>query len=185
LQRLIELGLARRDIPFGFSARDTKRTLYRIADPFLRFWFRYVEPNRSLLEARRIATVESALTRRFGTHVAGVWEELARASVPGLRCDGRSWKPASRWWGHGTDRQPLEIDILAESEDGEALLFGEAKWSAAPPKPNLVRALRDKAERFPHLAGRRIVLGLWLKRPTRALRGADVFSPRQVLHVLR
>lgn len=185
LQRLIELALVRRDIPFGISARDTKRTMYRIADPFLRFWFRYVEPNRSLLEARRIATVEAALARTFSGHVAGVWQELARASVPWLRCDGRSWKPASRWWGPGVDRQPLEIDILAESEDGEALLFGEAKWSTAPPKPELVRTLRDKAERFPHLGGRRIVLGLWLKTATRSLTGAKVFAPRQVLDVLR
>ncbi len=52
LQRLTELGLVRREMPFGTSPRDSKRPLYRIADPFLRFWFRFLEPNRSRLEAR-------------------------------------------------------------------------------------------------------------------------------------
>jgi hypothetical protein len=185
LQRLIDLGLARRDVPFGASVRDSKRTLYRIADPFLRFWFRYVEPNRSRLEARQVAAVEKLVAGGFGHHVAGVWEELARKSVPPLRCGGRSWKSASRWWGPGRDRRPLEIDILAESEDGEALLFGEAKWSAAAPQSELVRALRHKADRFPHLGARRVVLGLWLKDARRPLGGVTVFSPRQVLRVLR
>jgi len=53
LDRLLELGLVRRDQPFGASPRDSKRSLYRIGDPFLRFWFRFVEPNRSRLEARQ------------------------------------------------------------------------------------------------------------------------------------
>jgi AAA+ ATPase superfamily predicted ATPase len=185
LQRLIELGLVRRDTPFGVHARDSKRTLYRIADPFLRFWFRYVEPNRSLLEARRVGTVAAEVDRSFAHHVASVWEELARESVPWLRCDGRSWKPAHRWWGPGTDRRPLEIDIVAESEDGRALLFGEAKWSDTPPHSELVRALRHKAERFPAVAGRRVVLGVWLKRSPTRLAGVKVFTPRAVLRVLR
>ena len=50
LQRLLELGLVRRELPFGSSLRDSKRTLYVIADPFLRFWFRFVDPERSRLE---------------------------------------------------------------------------------------------------------------------------------------
>lgn len=33
--RLVELGLVRRDQPFGASTRDSKRSLYRIGDPFL------------------------------------------------------------------------------------------------------------------------------------------------------
>ncbi len=44
LERLLELGLVRRDQPFGASPRDSKRSLYRIGDPFLRFWFRFPAP---------------------------------------------------------------------------------------------------------------------------------------------
>ncbi len=51
LHRLLELGLIRRERPFGSSQKSSKKTLYRLDDPFLAFWFRYVEPNRSRLEA--------------------------------------------------------------------------------------------------------------------------------------
>ena len=51
LQRLVELGLVIREVPFRAPPRSGKVSAYRIADPFLKFWFHYVEPNRSQLEA--------------------------------------------------------------------------------------------------------------------------------------
>ena len=47
LKRLIELGLVRRDIPFGCDEKGNKRTLYRLADPFLRFWYSFALPHYS------------------------------------------------------------------------------------------------------------------------------------------
>jgi len=45
-QRLLGLGLIRREHPFGSSPKNSKKVLYRLEDPFIAFWFRYVEPNR-------------------------------------------------------------------------------------------------------------------------------------------
>ena len=47
LSRLIDLGYVRRELPFGESTRSTKRSLDRLDDPFLLFWYRFVAPNRS------------------------------------------------------------------------------------------------------------------------------------------
>ena len=128
LNRLMEMGLVVREVPFGESVRSSRRSLYRIADPFLRFWFRFVEPNRSQLEARRMAAVEDDVRAGMAHHTASVWEDLARASVPRLRTAGGGWGAASRWWGAGLDRKQLEVDVVAESADGGRLLVGEAKW---------------------------------------------------------
>ena len=49
LAMLGDMDLIRREIPFGSDPKSGKRSLYQIADPFLRFWFRVVAPNRSLL----------------------------------------------------------------------------------------------------------------------------------------
>ncbi|MHC5024961.1 MAG: AAA family ATPase, partial [Planctomycetota bacterium] len=46
VQRLLQLGLLRRDVPFGQNPKSSKSTLYAIEDPFLAFWFRFVDPNR-------------------------------------------------------------------------------------------------------------------------------------------
>jgi AAA+ ATPase superfamily predicted ATPase len=99
LERLIEMDLVARETPFGTSVRSSKRTLYRIADPFLRFWFRFVQPDRSRLEARQLAAVERDVAASFPHHAGEVWEELARVSVPALEAFGRTWGPAGRWWG--------------------------------------------------------------------------------------
>jgi hypothetical protein len=185
LQRLIELDLTRRDVPFGTSPRDSKRSLYRIADPFLRFWFRCVEPHRSLLQARRIAPVAVHVAHTFARHVASVWEDLARESVPHLVLGGRGWKPAQRWWGPGRDRRPLEIGVVAESEDGEALLLGEARWSEAGEGQRLARDLRARAERFPLADGREVLLALWLRRGPARVGDVRVLTPARVLRALR
>jgi len=183
MQRLLELGLIHRDVPFGSTIRDTKRTLYKVADPFLRYWFRYVEPAWSRLEARQVEAVSTDIGRSFGHHVAGVWEDLARSSVAHLPAFGHTWRPASRWWGTGLNRQPMEIDVVAESDDKTSLLLGEASWSRVDDSAARLAGLRHKAEAFPLAAGRKIHLALFLANSAHA-RGAKIFTPRDVLRAL-
>jgi AAA+ ATPase superfamily predicted ATPase len=185
LERLIEMDLVTRDTPFGTSVRSSKRTLYRIADPFLRFWFRFVQPDRSRLEARQIAAVERDVAARFPHHVGEVWEELARESVPVLGCFGKSWGPAGRWWGPGLDRQPLEIDLVAESAGQDALLVGEVKWSSTEDPTRLLEELDRKVARLPFTAGREVFTALWLKAPVGGAVSGRVMTPQDVLAGLR
>ncbi len=186
LDRLLELGLVRRDVPFGVSPRDTKRSLYRIADPFLRFWFRYVEPNRSRLEAGQIATVAREIRAQFAHHVADVWEDLVRDSIPRRRYFNRSWGEARSWWGPGRDRSPLEIDVVAESTDGAALLLGELTWRTASEPDRLSATLQRKAENLPLAEGRQVFLGVWTPTgPDHPRRGVRCFGPQDVLRGLQ
>src|SRR6185369_14156562 len=185
LQRLQDMDLVTREQPFEEAPRGGKRTLYKISDPFLRFWFRYVEGNRSRLGAGHLAAVEEEIGQRLGHHIGEIWEELARASVPLLRLDGRTWGPAGRWWGPGLDRQPLEVDVVAHSNDGRSVLVGEVKWAAPSDPARLLAELEAKARRLPVAAGREVVLALWLKAPVEGSVGERVVSPRQVLDVLR
>lgn len=184
LGRLLEMDLVERETPYGSSKRSGKRVLYRIADPFLRFWFRFVEPDRSRLEARLLDAVEADVARRFPHHVGEIWEELARASVPLLDDLGARWGPASRWWGAGADRRPLEVDLVAESDDGERLLVGEVKWSSPRDAGRLLEQLEKKAARLPFVDGRKVVTALWLKQARRGALKTRIVTPGQVLDVL-
>lgn len=47
LNALTETGLVAREIPFGLSPRDTKRTLYSLTDPYLLFHYRVFLPHRT------------------------------------------------------------------------------------------------------------------------------------------
>ena len=182
LSRLIALGYVRREVPFGESTRSTRRTLYRLDDPFLLFWYRFVAPNRSRLEIDLIDAVHAEVLARLAGHVAEVWEWLARRSVPQMAIDGLQWNPASRWWGRDVDGDPLEIDVVAESSDRRHLLLGEAKWSDRADPPGILSALRRKAERIPFRRGRRMHFALWLKRGGgERVDGAPVVTPDSVM----
>ena len=47
LNRLVDLGLLSKECPFGNDPKSGKHMFYRIDDPFLDFWFRFVRPRLS------------------------------------------------------------------------------------------------------------------------------------------
>ena len=185
LQRLLELDLVTRETPFGSSLRTSKRSFYRISDPFLRYWFRFVEPNLSRLEARSLDAVVRDVERDFSHHVGGIWEELVRASVPRSRYCGIEWGPAGRWWGAGVDRKPQEIDVVAESLSGDSILVGEVKWEDDVNRDRSFATLERKAAQLPLAQGKKVILALWTKSTGEPRRRPKVLTPREVLRVLR
>ncbi len=48
LSNLIDLAYIKRELPFGENIKSTKRTMYKLNDPFLMFWYRFVQKNQSL-----------------------------------------------------------------------------------------------------------------------------------------
>ncbi|HEX6903942.1 MAG TPA: ATP-binding protein [Thermoanaerobaculia bacterium] len=148
LDRLLNLGLVRRELPFGESEKGSKRALYKIADPFFRLWFRVVAPHRAQLASGTPTARRQLLARFWESLCAQGWEELCRQQVPQTtsECLGKHgpWGPASRWW-HGT--QP-EWDVVSESIDGQRVLLGEVKWSSRSfDRRTLEPFLRDLAAR--------------------------------------
>jgi hypothetical protein len=133
----------------------------------LRFWYRFVEPNRSRLAAQAIDAVQRDVQRDFPIHLGGIWEALARASVPHLKIAGRTWNPAARWWGRDENGGQLELDLVAEAAgDAGTVLVGEAKLAASRGQAaRLLADLERRAGSCPALRGRRIVPALWLLRP--------------------
>jgi AAA+ ATPase superfamily predicted ATPase len=171
MAKLVELGLLEREIPFGRSVRDAKRSLYRIADPLLRFWYRFVDPNRSRLAAGQLDEVEAEVEAAWPHHLGSVWEDLARRSVSGLGVAGGSWQPAARWWGRGLDGRQVELDIVsAASNEPDRVLVGEAKLRIDRDEaPRLLADLERRAVACPELAGKSVVACLWsMHAPTAA-----------------
>jgi hypothetical protein len=143
LKRLVELDLVRREQPFGESPREGKRSLYRICDPFMRFWFAVVAANRSLLTEAPPDVRLSVWRSRRPALEAQTWEELCRGCVPRLHTTSLPvgalgpWMPAQRYWRGGD----LELDIVARSADGSRLLIGESKWLSAPVDSGVMQSL--------------------------------------------
>lgn len=182
---LIDLDYVRRDLPFGESIKSTKRTLYKLKDPFLTFYFTFVMPNKSLLEMGLTEKVYNSIKMDLYKHISGSWEDLARLSVPHLNIAGIQWGPARRWWGNNKNNIPIELDIVAESMDKKYLLIGEAKWSDKINMKKLCSKLEGHAKDLPFLKGKKLIFAYWLKNFNKEKSSHSIITASDVLKCLK
>ncbi|MFC4247838.1 ATP-binding protein [Natribaculum luteum] len=143
LQTLRRLRLIERDVPVTASGKKSKRSRYRVADEFLRFWFRYVEPNRSSIEEAPEIVYDGTIEPDLPTHVATTFEDVCQEAVwEGIRRGTfEPYSEVGRWW-YGEE----EIDIVGLAPNDDRVLLAECKWTTDPIGEDLVESLRAKAE---------------------------------------
>lgn len=143
IQTLRRLRLVERTVPVTASQKKTKRSRYRVADEYLRFWFRYVEPNRSSIEAAPDVVIDGTIEPDLPKHVATTFEDICREAVweAVRRGDIDPYAKVGQWW-YGED----EIDIVALAPDDERVFLAECKWTSKPVGHALVDDLLEKAE---------------------------------------
>jgi len=171
LAKLIDLGYLEKDIPFGEPAKSSKKSLYRIADPFLSFYNKFVVPNKSFIELGRMTPVMTAFERDFPGHVGYWWEHICRDAVKGNIIDGISFGDCRKWWGKITimgdngkpESKDVEIDLVAESLDHKTLLLGECKWTNGENGRLLTNKLQKIATYFPFTEGKKVIIKLFTK----------------------
>jgi AAA+ ATPase superfamily predicted ATPase len=126
LRSLLELGWIRREFPFG--ERSERRAIYRISDPFLTFWYRFISPLASELQFSDASAVYASrvaphLSGYMGWYVfekiCGQWLERHASQRLGLKI-----RDMARYWSRDGK---TEIDLMAELDDG-GFLFCECKW---------------------------------------------------------
>jgi hypothetical protein len=136
LDQLQRLWLVRRELPVTVrNPERSRQSFYRITDPYLRFWFRFVLPAQGRLAdaegARR--HLEGYVLPRLDEFVASpafeeVCQEWLRREVDAAAV---GW-----WWGkvremrdaglRDTDR---ELDAVAVDDDGAVIAVALCKWT--------------------------------------------------------
>ncbi len=105
----------------------SRRGRYRLADPLFRFWFRFVLPNRSALEAGDPRQVyRTKIAPWLDQQVSLAFEEICLQHLWALNTAGllpECYDRIGGWW-----RAAAEVDIVAV-RDGGGVLLGECKWS--------------------------------------------------------
>ena len=163
LAQLCKLGYVRRDIPFGENPKKTRRALYRLNDPFLLFFFKFVLPHESSLAQGLTHEAIQSWRHHCDHHYAACWEDLCRSAVPWLPRTLPRCSAANAWW-HDT-RGHAEVDIAARSLDKKSILLGECKWSNRKKSFDLTaidQQLRQKAKLIPSAKGKKIITSCWL-----------------------
>ena len=167
LKKLIDLGFLEKDIPFGIDEKNAKKSLYKIEDPFMAFYYQFVVPNRSFIELNRRLPIEQALNTYFSEYVSMQWEKMCRDAVTGNLVNGVVYGKAKRWWGsvlnEAKKAEQVEFDVVAESIDKKYLLVGECKWTTQENGKQLTAELLRKAKLLPFANDYTIVPMLFLK----------------------
>lgn len=167
LKKLIDLGFLEKDVPFGIDEKNAKKSLYKIEDPFMAFYYQFVVPNRSFIELNRRLPIEQALNTHFSEYVSMQWEKMCRDAVTGNLVNGVVYGKAKRWWGsvlnEAKKAEQVEFDVVAESIDKKYLLVGECKWTTQENGKQLTAELLRKAKLLPFANDYTIVPMLFLK----------------------
>ncbi len=154
------------------SIIGTSRQTWRITDPYIRFWFRYVHPNQRRLErAREHELSYKELVAPTLDHFVSkpTFEEICREWVFDQAEQGRWGRPIDNvgaWWGKVPKPPPAarhetvdrEIEVLG-IKGKTIVVAGEAKWTNSPVDISVLNALRRTLAHVPgHDESTRIVL---------------------------
>jgi AAA+ ATPase superfamily predicted ATPase len=136
LETLRNLALLARELPVTEKRLPRSRnSLYFLADHYLNFWYRYVDPSRSLVAqglGRRVWERSIAPTlHEFVSRPAFEWacrQYLWRALASERPPSDLLFVDVGPWWG----TNGREIDVVALDERGRTVLAGSCKWTNAP-----------------------------------------------------
>ncbi len=141
--RLVERRV-RASIPFA-QHEQARHARYFLNDPFLRFYYRFVAPNRSRIAQGLYDTLELQFIEQMRAFVGAMFEELCRTwTLTQARVGGLSFSPdfvGSDW---GAQHQ---ADVVAVNWREHHVLIGEAKWTETLPDHKEWRLFEDRVQK--------------------------------------
>lgn len=149
IKQLIRLGLLERRIPATVppdERRSAKKGRYYLRDPYLRFYYRFIDPNLEMLEQGLTEVLWDRIQEAFRAYVGGTaFEELCRQWVLSqARGDRLPFRPelvGSHW------APDVQVDVVAINWREKAILLGECKWDQGVVGRPVVRQLVERAPR--------------------------------------
>lgn len=155
LDRLGKLGYVQQVEPLEPGSAGKSRAYWKILDPYFRFWFRYVFPNRSRLARGRIRDVLKEIERDLPTFTGPIFEDCCRFWLGHHSALGADATEIGSWWSRKSD---VEVDVVASSKKGYSVL-GSCKWWAKPVGENVLDELIEaRAAIGPKAARARLVI---------------------------
>jgi len=147
---LMGLGFIEKQVPITEKYPEKSRKgLYFIADPFIKYWFRYVYPFKGELELGNINLAMEEMKKDFvSKHVAFAYEDICKEIFADLCAEGKiSLTPSriSSYWQNDVDTD-VQIDVMAYDKTHKILFAGECKYHNKPVGADVYFDLCKKVE---------------------------------------
>ncbi|MFA4891683.1 MAG: DUF234 domain-containing protein, partial [Candidatus Gracilibacteria bacterium] len=140
LNVLQELKLIEKETPVTEKNPDkSHKGIYKLSEPFLKFWFRHVYPYKSDLEIGEYKAVESQINKFFHSLEEASYEMICREILKTEQDKIFQIRKIGRWW-----KNDQEIDLIGLNNDTKEIIFGEAKWSNKPIEMDVLENLKKK-----------------------------------------
>jgi hypothetical protein len=189
LDQLERLQLIEKVKPVTDRSERPKLTYYRIADNFLAFWIRCVEPRRSQIERRLGATVVNIMAAEFDDFMGLRYEEAFRSHLRRLAQAGQFGADVvdvGEWWREQRrpEDDPCQLDaVMLAGRRAQPVAIGEAKWAkrvnGSSELGRMKRKLHDSKLADPD--GMQFIVGaretVVRSQGVRVVTAADIFTP--------
>lgn len=136
LTKLERLRLIEREVPVTEDPPRSRSGRYRIREPLIKFWFRFVYGNEDSI-ALSEQPYDDIVKDGLNDYISDYFEDLCIERLPELTED--SFTDIGRWW-----YQEHEIDVVGLKQDGK--LLGECKYTNSKVGIRLFDRLKKKEE---------------------------------------
>lgn len=132
------------------ARRDSKLTSYRIADNFLAFWLRCVEPHQAAIEQGLGPTIAPVIEASFDDFMGPTYEAAFRAHLRRLAADGQFGPEVvdvGEWWSTQVQasEDPCQLDaVVLAGRQRQPVAVGEVKWARKVNGSSQLGAMRRK-----------------------------------------
>ena len=148
LRELSDLfDLIEREVPITEQSWKTKKSRYKIRDPFITFWMRFIYRQLSIYESGNFPYFLNRLDTYISEFMGLAFENITRELL--IQRNHHNTTPfyfhrIGRWW----DRQS-EIDLVALNPETRQTLFVECKWTSTPVGTDVLQTLKHRAQKLP------------------------------------
>jgi len=123
------------EVDHAYSSRPSRTPLYRVADPYLRFWLQFVGPNMDLVLRGRGEQLAAQIAAQWGDYRGRAIEPLIRTSIDQLLPDDRFGDAlyVGSYWTRASD---LKVDLVGGCNPHpptDVAFIGSVKWRERSP----------------------------------------------------
>ncbi len=149
LPRLLDLKLIERRVPATVpldKIKTSRHSRYYLGDPFLRFYYRFVDPNLHLVERGLTHRLWQMMADNFRAFVALTFEDVCRDWVLKQAQTGELPFAPDNVGSHWS--KDVQVDVVAIAWRERQILLGECKWGDHPlGRSVVVELVEEKTEK--------------------------------------